>query len=95
MTTGDPSGRAPRVLLYSRAACHLCDEARDVVVQVCSDAGESFDEIDIDAPGADPALREEHGEHVPVVLVDGRQQGFWRVDAGRLARALARGARPR
>nr|WP_100422361.1 glutaredoxin family protein [Sediminihabitans luteus] len=74
--------------LFSREGCHLCDDAREVVREVCAAAGERWAETDVDA---DPALRAEHGEHVPVVTVDGVQQGFWRVDATRLARALARG----
>jgi hypothetical protein len=79
-------GRAPRVVMYSRADCHLCDEARDVVAAVCAEAGEAWQELDVDA---DPALVERYGEYVPVVEVDGVQQGFWRVDAARLARRLA------
>jgi hypothetical protein len=72
--------------MYSRADCHLCDEARDVVAAVCAEAGEAWQELDVDA---DPALVERYGEYVPVVEVDGVQQGFWRVDAARLARRLA------
>jgi hypothetical protein len=75
--------------MYSRADCHLCDEARRVVAAVCADAGETWQELDIDA---EPALVEQYGEYVPVVEVDGVQQGFWRIDAARLARRLA--ARP-
>ena len=80
--TGTP---APRVTLYSRAGCHLCDEARRVVSDVCADLGETFVEVDIDA---DPALRERFTEEVPVTFVDGRQHDFWRVDPTRLAAAL-------
>jgi hypothetical protein len=72
--------------MYSRADCHLCDDAREVVAAVCAEAGEAWQELDVDA---DPALVEKYGEYVPVVEVDGVQQGFWRVDAARLARRLA------
>ncbi|MFC8598533.1 glutaredoxin family protein [Isoptericola sp. NPDC057191] len=81
----------PRVLLYTRQGCHLCDEARAVVTDVCGAAGEAWREIDIDvddAPGGDLVGR--YGDYVPVVEVDGVQQGFWRVDGARLARRLAR-----
>jgi hypothetical protein len=80
----------PPVLLYGRAGCHLCDEARAVVARVCADARVAWAEVDVDAPGTDPALRERYGEYVPVVTVGGVQQGFWRVDARRLARAVGR-----
>ena len=75
----------PRVLLYGRPGCHLCDDARDVIARVCADLGERFAEIDVDS---DPALRERFGEEIPVTFVDGRQHDFWRVDEARLRAAL-------
>ena len=83
MTGSQPP--APRVTLYSRAGCHLCDEARYVVSAVCDELGEAFVEVDIDE---DPALRERFTEEVPVTFVDGRQHDFWRVDPTRLTAAL-------
>ncbi|WP_107774828.1 glutaredoxin family protein [Nocardioides sediminis] len=80
-----PQPTAPRVTLYGRAGCHLCDEARAVVEAVCSELGESWTEVDIDA---DPALLDRFGEEIPVTLVDGRQHDFWRVDPDRLRTAL-------
>ncbi len=77
----------PRVTLYSRPGCHLCDDARAVIDRVCADLGEGFEEIDIDA---DPALREKYGVEIPVTLVDGKQHNFWRVDEARLRAALSR-----
>ncbi|WP_129337604.1 glutaredoxin family protein [Cellulomonas endophytica] len=79
-----------RVVLYGRAGCHLCDEARAVVAQVCDDAGARWAEVDVDTdPGVGAALREELSELVPVVEVDGVRRGFWRIDPARLRRALA------
>ena len=75
----------PRVLLYGRPGCHLCDDARNVIARVCADLGERFAEIDVDS---DPALRERFGEEIPVTFVDGRQHDFWRVDEARLRAAL-------
>lgn len=77
----------PRVTLYGRAACHLCDEARLIIAAVCAELGESFTEVDIDT---DPALRERFGDEVPVTFVDGAQHDFWRVDPSRLRSALER-----
>lgn len=74
-----------RVTLYSRPGCHLCDEARLVIERVCTDLGESYVEVDIDA---DPALQERFTDEVPVTFVDGRQHDFWRVDEARLRAAL-------
>jgi Glutaredoxin-like domain (DUF836) len=74
-----------RVRLLSKPGCHLCDDARAVVVGVCAELGETFEEDDITA---DPALMRQYGEQIPVTFVDGRQHDFWRVDPVRLRAAL-------
>lgn len=79
------SASAPRVLLYGRPGCHLCDAARQVVEAVCAELGEGWWEVDITT---DPDLLARYGEEIPVTLVDGRQHDFWRVDPGRLRTAL-------
>lgn len=84
MTAAHPSVR-PRVTLYSRPGCHLCDDARAIVAAVCEELGERFEELDIDD---DPRLAARYAEEIPVTLVDGRQHDFWRVDPQRLRSAL-------
>ncbi|WP_141015295.1 glutaredoxin family protein [Nocardioides sambongensis] len=76
---------APRVTVYSRPGCHLCEDAIQVVATVCAELGESYREVSIEG---DPALEERYGHEIPVTLVDGAQHDFWRVDPGRLRRAL-------
>jgi glutaredoxin len=73
------------VVLYSKPACHLCDEARAVVASVCEELGESYDEVDITTS---EQLMAEFGEQIPVTFVDGEQHDFWRVDRARLRAAL-------
>ena len=80
---------SPRLVLYGRAGCHLCDEARDVVAAVAAEAAVGWAEIDV---ADDAELAERYAELVPVVTVDGVQQGYWRIDPARLRRALAAGA---
>ena len=75
----------PRVTLYTRPGCHLCDDARAVVQAVCADLGEAYEEVDITTDGD---LEDRYGDEIPVTLVDGRQHDFWRVDAARLRAAL-------
>ncbi len=74
-----------RVTLYTRTGCHLCEEARRVIGEVCGELGESYEEVDIDT---DPVLQQRFTEEVPVTFVDGRQHDFWRVDPVRLRAAL-------
>jgi len=78
----------PRVTLYSRPGCHLCDVAREVVVRVCEDLGETLAEVDIDS---DPDLADRFRDEIPVTFVDGAQHDFWRVDEARLRAALGGG----
>jgi glutaredoxin len=75
----------PRVTLYSRPGCHLCDDARAVIEAVCADLGEAYEEVDITT---DDDLEDRYRDEIPVTLVDGRQHDFWRVDAARLRAAL-------
>jgi glutaredoxin len=78
-----------RVRLYSKPGCHLCDDARAVVTQVCAELGETFEEVDITAGPDAEQLQRAYGEEIPVTFVDGAQHDFWRVDAARLRAALA------
>jgi glutaredoxin len=70
------------VVLYTRAGCHLCDDARDVLKQ----HGLAVRSVDIDA---DAGLRDRFNECVPVVEIDGKVRFRGRVDA-RLLRRLIR-----
>ena len=76
---------SPRVTLIGKPGCHLCDEAREVVARVTADLGETFEELSI-LDHAD--LQARYWEQIPVVLVDGAQHTFWRVDEARLRKAL-------
>ncbi|GAA4854086.1 glutaredoxin family protein [Kitasatospora terrestris] len=73
------------VTLIGKPGCHLCDEARAVILKVTGELGASFEEKDI---LADEELYEKYWEQIPVTLVDGRQHDFWRVDEKRLRTAL-------
>jgi hypothetical protein len=75
-----------RITLIGKPGCHLCDEARAVVERVADDTGAGWSELSI---LDDPALAEQYWEQIPVVLVDGKEHDFWRVDEERLRAALA------
>ncbi len=82
-----PAAPGPRVRLITRVNCHLCDVAREVVATVCTESGDTFEEVDVDA---DPELARRYTDEVPVTFVDGAQHDFWRVDPVRLRAALSR-----
>jgi glutaredoxin len=77
----------PRLTLITRTGCHLCDDAKEAMGRVAAAAGAGWRELDVDT---DPELEREYGERLPVVLLDGREHGYWRVEEDRLLRDLAR-----
>jgi glutaredoxin len=77
----------PRVTLYSRPGCHLCEDALAVIERVCAELGEHWAEVDITT---DEELERRFREEIPVTFVDGAQHDFWRVDEQRLRAALLR-----
>jgi glutaredoxin len=74
-----------RVTLLTRPGCHLCDFAREAVARVQAATGASWTEVSVES---DPELEREYGSRVPVVLLDGREHDYFRVDEERLARAI-------
>lgn len=73
------------VTLIRKPGCHLCDDAQVVVEKVCGDLGVPWEQKDITE---DRELHDQYWEQIPVVLVDGRQHTFWRVNEDRLRKAL-------
>jgi hypothetical protein len=81
----DDDRHGERLVLVTRPGCHLCDVARDALARVAAQAGERWSEIDVDS---DPDLQAEYSERVPVILLDGKEHGYWRVEEERLLRDL-------
>jgi glutaredoxin len=79
---------ARTVTLIGKPGCHLCDDARAVVEKVAAETGAEVRERDI---LQDEELYALYWEQIPVVLVDGEQHTFWRVDEARLRAALVTG----
>jgi Glutaredoxin-like domain (DUF836) len=79
--------RLPTVRLFSRPGCHLCDDARAVVLSVRERLPFAFEEVDV---SSSDALELEYGIRIPVVEVDGEERFEIAVDAGELE-ALVRG----
>ena len=73
----------PRIQLLTRPGCHLCDVAKEALARI----GEPWVEVDIER---DPELDAEYGDRIPVILLDGKEHGYWRVEEERLRRDLGR-----
>jgi glutaredoxin len=79
-----PSGR---LVLITRPGCHLCEVAKEAMDRITARTGEKWAELDVES---ELALEQEYGDRVPVVLLDGKEHGYWRVEEDRLLRDLQR-----
>jgi glutaredoxin len=70
-----------RLVMYSRPGCHLCDDARVVLLRV----GEPFDEVDIES---DDELLKRYLERIPVIALDGEELYDFFVDEQDLRRRV-------
>lgn len=75
------------ITLITRAGCHLCEEAEGLLRRLRTELGFAYREVDVDAS---TVLRDEFSDRVPVILLDGKEHGYWRVEEPRLRKALAR-----
>ncbi len=76
----------PRITLLTRPGCHLCEYAREALERVTAVTGVGWVEVSVES---DPELEREYGERIPVVLLDGVEHDYFRVDEARLLRDLA------
>lgn len=77
----------PRVEIYTKRDCCLCDEAKEVLARVRNDVPFELAEIDIES---DSTLMERFRTEIPVIFVGGRKAFKYRVDEQELRRRLAR-----
>jgi hypothetical protein len=78
-----------QLTLIGKPGCHLCDDAREAIRQV-TDRLPDVSRIEFDERSIldEPELFDRYAEEIPVVLIDGRQHTYWRVDKSRLQAAL-------
>ena len=74
------------VTLYGRPGCHLCDEAREALLRVRSEAPFELLEIDIER---DDDLFKRYLERIPVVCLDGEELFEFHVDEATLRHRLS------
>lgn len=74
------------VTLIGREACHLCDDARDIIHDVLQD----FPSGTLEHQSLDdhPELEALYSDKIPVVLINGREHAHWRVNPERFRQSL-------
>ncbi|MGX6605156.1 glutaredoxin family protein [Micromonosporaceae bacterium Da 78-11] len=73
-----------RLTLISRDGCHLCEVAEQTLDRIAPD---QWVRVDVDSS---VELERDYGDRVPVLLLDGAEHGYWRIEEARLLRDLAR-----
>ena len=76
----------PAVTLYGRPGCHLCDEARELLLRVRAEAPFELREIDIER---DDELFKRYLERIPVVSLNGEELFELEVDEAALRHRLS------
>ena len=80
----------PKVTVYSRPQCHLCDEVKEQLEKLRRWADFELEEINIDE---DEQLSRLYNEEVPVVMIDGRKAFKYRLDPEEFLEKLKRSER--
>jgi glutaredoxin len=56
-----------KVAFYTKAGCHLCDDARDLLEDLAADISYELTEIDI---RSDPGIFELYRYRIPVIIIN-------------------------
>jgi glutaredoxin len=77
---------APRVTLYTRDGCCLCEDAKRVLDAAHRSAGFVLDIVDIDT---DSKLQRLYNDEVPVIAINGAKAFKYRVSEAEFLKKLA------
>lgn len=75
----------PKVTFYTKAGCHLCDEARALLDDIAAGTPYELAEIDI---RSDAAVFEQYRYRIPVILVNETLAAEGRIEYSELAQAF-------
>lgn len=79
------------VTFITRRGCHLCDRVFSQLQRSREVTAFELEILDVDA---DPQLRAEYGDQVPVVLIDGVQHSYFDLDEARFLAAVTASRNP-
>jgi glutaredoxin len=78
--------RAPvQVVMYTRQGCHLCDEAWQMLQELGQCYALRLEKVDVDGAAE---LRQRHGERVPVLVINGKERMWGRINRVLLERQV-------
>ena len=73
------------VTLYTRAGCHLCDEAKAAIAPILHEFGAVLREVNVDE---DSILEQRYGWDVPVIFIGQHKAAKHRVDLAQFRKQL-------
>ena len=76
----------PRVIVYSRKGCHLCEIVKESLAKLERHAKFTWQDVDVDS---DEHLHRQFTDEVPVVFIDGRKAFKYHMDEREFLRKLA------
>ncbi len=74
-----------QVVFYTKAGCHLCEEARDMLEDIAALTTYELTEIDI---RSNPDIYEQYRYRIPVIILNGEATLEGRIEFQDLARAF-------
>ncbi len=74
-----------QVTFYTKAGCHLCEEARDMLEDIAALTTYELTEIDI---RGNPAIFEQYRYRIPVIIINGETTIEGRIEFRDLAKAF-------
>jgi glutaredoxin len=80
---GEPS--QTQVTFYTKAGCHLCEEARDMLDDIAAETAYELTEVDI---RSNPDIFEQYRYRIPVIIINGETLLEGRIEYRNLARAF-------
>jgi glutaredoxin len=79
------TARSLEVTLYTRPGCHLCEDAKKLILPLLQEFGATLREVNIDE---DPDLTARYGLDIPVVFVGTHKAAKHRVEVKQFRRKL-------
>jgi glutaredoxin len=63
--------------LYTRHQCHLCEQAKEAIMELKGEYSFTIEEVDIEQSDE---LTEKYGLMIPVLLINGKEAGFGQIN---------------
>lgn len=77
--------RLLKIKIYSREECHLCEEAKNILVRFAARYPLEIEEIDIDK---DANASEKYRHEIPVIFLENRKLFKYKIDEEKLRKAI-------